>query len=320
MPDPTPPARVVALGGRRRRGQAGPGLQAHLGDRLTVVVNTGDDIELHGLPSGPTTTRSCTRSPGSMNASGAGGSRARRGPRSSMLGATARRRGSGSATATSRPTSSGRPGCAAGERPTEVATRLQAALGRRRAILPMTDEPVRTEVLTDDGWLEFQDYFVRRHQEPTVHEVRFRGVEEAAATPEVLAAFERPRAIVVAPSNPIVSIGPILAVAGHRAAIAAARSRGVPVVAVSGIVGGKALKGPADRMLVSLGHESSALGVARLYAGVVDVFVIDTRRRGARAGDRGARPADVVVTDTIMADDEARARVAGDVLAAAARR
>src|SRR6185436_21032764 len=118
-----------------------------------------------------------------------------------------------------------------------------------------------------------------RQQQPTVHDVRFRGATEAAPTPEVLASFESLRAtdaIVVAPSNPIVSIGPLLALDGLRSALAAARARGVPIIAVSGIVGGRALKGPADRMLVSLGHESSALGVARLYADWIDTFVIDT--------------------------------------------
>ena len=121
------------------------------------------------------------------------------------------------------------------------------------------------------------------------------------------------------PSNPIVSVGPILAVPGIREAIAAARSRGVPVVAVSPIVGGRALKGPADRMLASLGHEASALGVARLYADIADVFVLDTvdaPLADAVAG-LGVRP---VVADTIMSDDPSRARLAATVLEAAGLR
>jgi LPPG:FO 2-phospho-L-lactate transferase len=205
---------------------------------------------------------------------------------------------------------------AAGNRPTDVADHLQRALGVAATILPMTDAPVRTEVRTDDGWLDFQTYFVGRQQAPTVHEVRFRGVDKAAPSVEVVAALGAlgpSDAVVVAPSNPIVSIGPVLAVDGLRAAIAEARGRGVPVVAVSGIVGGRALKGPADRMLVSLGHESSALGVARIYADWIDTFVIDTV-------DAGLAPAiealglRVVVTDTIMTDDAARARLAGELL------
>ena len=102
----------------------------------------------------------------------------------------------------------------------------------------MTDAPVRTEVRTAEGWLEFQEYFVHRHQEPTVHDVRFRGRRRRAADARGQAAFADARAIVVAPSNPIVSIGPILAVPGMRRGARAARSRGVPVVAVSRIIGG----------------------------------------------------------------------------------
>ena len=191
---------------------------------------------------------------------------------------------------------------------------LQRALGLAATILPMTDESVRTEVRTVEGWLEFQEYFVHRQQEPAVLEVRFRGIETAAPTAEVRLALDAAQAIVIAPSNPIVSVGPILAVAGLREMIERARSAGMPVVAVSGIVGGRALKGPADRMLASLGHEPSALGVARIYAGLATGFVVDSvdahyapeiERLGLRT----------LVVDTIMVDDASRARVAADVLA-----
>jgi LPPG:FO 2-phospho-L-lactate transferase len=206
----------------------------------------------------------------------------------------------------------------AGERPTEVARTLQRANGVRAAILPMSDDPVRTEVRTDDGWLDFQEYFVHRHQEPTVHEVRFRGIDSARPTPEVLVALTRAEAILVAPSNPIVSIGPILAVPGMREAIGSARARGAPVVAVSGIVGGRALRGPADRMLASLGHESSAVGVARILAGIVDVFVVDRADADHVPAIEGLGLR-TLVTDTIMTDDASRARLAGEMLAAAVR-
>jgi LPPG:FO 2-phospho-L-lactate transferase len=183
----------------------------------------------------------------------------------------------------------------------------------------MSDDPVRTEVRTDDGWLEFQDYFVGRHQEPAVLEVRFRGAELAAAAPAVEAAIGAAETIVIAPSNPIVSIGPILAIDGIRDALAAARSTGTPIVAVSGIVGGKALKGPADRMLASLGHESSALGVARLLDGVATDFVID-RVDAKYASSIAALDLRVHVTDTVMTDDDARARLAAECLAFASPR
>jgi LPPG:FO 2-phospho-L-lactate transferase len=123
---------------------------------------------------------------------------------------------------------------------------------------------------------------------------------------------------VVAPSNPIVSIGPILAVGGMRQEIAAARRRGVRAVGVSGIVGGKALRGPADRMMASLGEEATALGVARRYASaqLLDTFVID-RLDESLAGGVRALGLQVVVTDTVMTDVAARVRLARDVLAAA---
>jgi LPPG:FO 2-phospho-L-lactate transferase len=203
-----------------------------------------------------------------------------------------------------------------GERLTDVCRGLQASLGVKAAILPMTDGQVRTEVRTDDGWLEFQDYFVRRHQEPDVRDVRFLGVEKAHVTNDVRDAIGAAGLVVIAPSNPIVSIGPILAVRGIRAAIGQARMHGARVVAVSGIVGGKALKGPADRMLTSLGHEASALGVARVYADLATDFVLDTVDAALAAGiaNLGLR---THVTDTIMTDDAARTRLAGEVLALA---
>ena len=163
----------------------------------------------------------------------------------------------------------------AGDRPTEVALELATAMGITSRILPMADEPVRTEVRTDDGWLEFQEYFVHRHQEPTVHEVRFRGIENARPTPEVLAAIEAAEVIVIAPSNPVVSIDPILSLPGCATRSSGALGRGVPIVAVSGIIGGKALKGPADRMLASLGEVSSAVGVAARYEPLISHFVMD---------------------------------------------
>ena len=164
----------------------------------------------------------------------------------------------------------------AGERLTVIALDLAERLGIRTRILPMSDMPVRTRLRTVDGWLGFQDWFVRLRHEPAVLETRFEGIEAARTTPEVEAAFAAADAIVICPSNPLVSIAPILAVAGVREAIAGARARGVRVAAVSPIVGGAALRGPADRMLAASGEEVSAVGVARRYAGLVDAFVLDT--------------------------------------------
>ena len=190
---------------------------------------------------------------------------------------------------------------------------LQAAHAVPTAILPMTDHPVRTQVGTDDGWLDFQEYFVHRHQAPEVHEVRYAGIEAASPSRRVAAAFARAVVVIIGPSNPIVSIGPILAVPGMRELIAGARGRGARVVAVSGIVGGVALKGPAGRMLTSLGFESSAHGVAALYADLLDAFVLDSLDASleSRIAGLGLR---TLVTNTIMADDAGRARLAETVL------
>jgi LPPG:FO 2-phospho-L-lactate transferase len=133
---------------------------------------------------------------------------------------------------------------------------------------------VRTQVLTDEGWLSFQEYFVHRQCRPAVRDFRFDGAATARPQPGALAALERRdlRAIIVCPSNPFVSIEPILAVPGIRAAIERCHA---PVVAVTPIIGGKAIKGPAAKMLLELGLEVSAAAVARRYVGLIDGFVID---------------------------------------------
>ena len=196
---------------------------------------------------------------------------------------------------------------------TEAVLALQRARGVPSAILPMADASVRTQVRTDDGWLDFQEYFVHRRQVPEVREIRYAGIEAAAATPQVTAVIEAADAVLIGPSNPFVSIGPILALPGMRDRIAQARAGGIPVVAVSPIVGGKALKGPADRMMASLGHETSALGVATLYADIVGGFVLDGVDGALEPAIRalGLR---TLVTDTIMADDAGRTRLARAVL------
>ena len=180
----------------------------------------------------------------------------------------------------------------AGATLTEAVLALQAAAGLATRILPMSDDAVRTQVLTDDGWLDFQEYFVHRHQDPEVREVRFEGIEASRPTDAVLAALDEADLIVIGPSNPIVSLGPILAVPGMVEAIADARRRGAPVMTVSGIIGGKALKGPADRMLVSLGHDASARRRRRDPGPSHGHLRIGRRRRRPGARDRRPRRRD----------------------------
>jgi LPPG:FO 2-phospho-L-lactate transferase len=308
---------IVLLAGGVGGAKLAHGLAAHLGERLTVVVNTADDLERHGLAIWPDHDTVMYSLAGLDDRERGWGLRDETWNVMEQL----RRLGQDAWFAL------GDRDIAThlvrtellrdGTRPTEAARRLQRALGLAPRILPMSDDPVRTLVRTDDdAWLEFQEYFVHRHQEPTVHEVAFEGSADARPTWEVTTALRSATAILVAPSNPIVSIGPIRALAGIAEAIAEARARATPVVAVSGIVGGRALKGPADRMLESLGHESSALGVARIYAGWVDTFVIDRvdERLAPEIEALGLR---VVVTDTIMSDDQSRARLAAEMLAAA---
>jgi LPPG:FO 2-phospho-L-lactate transferase len=307
---------VVLLAGGVGGAKLAHGLQAEVGSRLVVVVNTADDVERHGLLVSPDHDTVMYTLAGIANREWGWGLEGETFAAAGML----ERYGEDSwfrlgdrdlATHVVRTARLAR-----GDRATDVSRALQRSLGVAAVILPMTDARVRTEVLTDDGWLEFQEYFVRRHQEPEVRDLRFSGIEDAAATPEVEAALEGAEAIVIGPSNPFVSVRPILAVAGVEAGLQTARSRGVQVVAVSGIVGGKALKGPADRMLASLGHEVSALGVARQYTGIADVFVLDSVD-AALAPAVEALGMRAVVTDTVMTDGAARGRLAATVLAEA---
>lgn len=197
-----------------------------------------------------------------------------------------------------------------GESLTDVIGHLTRALGIQAQILPMSDEPVATLVRTPGGVLDFQDYFVRRHHSDRVSGVEFAGVEKSRPSQAVRDALRGADAVVFCPSNPIVSIGPILAVPGLRALI---QGFSVPRVAVSPIVGGQALRGPADRMLESLGHEVSAFGVARLYEGVIDGMVIDEvdADLAPRIEDLGMR---ALIAPTVMLDRETRLDLARRVL------
>ncbi len=197
-----------------------------------------------------------------------------------------------------------------GETLTEVTAGLAGALGVESVVLPMSDEPVSTVLETPEGRLEFQEYFVRRRQRDEVLGVELRGIEEARPAEGVLAAISGADTIVLCPSNPIVSIGPILALSGMMEALT---SSSAPKVAVSPIVGGRALKGPADRMLASLGHEVSSTGVARIYTGLVDGMVVDRIDERERT-DIEAIGMRVLATESVMRDAEDRRRLASETL------
>jgi LPPG:FO 2-phospho-L-lactate transferase len=201
----------------------------------------------------------------------------------------------------------------------EVTAAITKAWGLRLRILPVSDDPVRTMVTVHDSdgverEVGFQEYFVGRRHDVPVASVRFAGAEGAEPGPGVLAAIDDAAVVVVAPSNPIVSIGPVLAVPGVREAVTAARAR---VVAVSPIVAGAALKGPADRMLRELGHDASVVGVARLYAPFASALVID--EADADAADAvEAEGLRAIVVPTVMATPEVAAALARTTIGAVA--
>jgi LPPG:FO 2-phospho-L-lactate transferase len=189
----------------------------------------------------------------------------------------------------------------------DVTGELARARGVRATMLPVTNDVLATMLTTASGErLSFQEYFVARHHDVEVSKVEFLGAADAIPAPGVVNAIRDATRVVLAPSNPLVSIDPILAVPGVASAIASRREH---VIAVSPIVEGAAIKGPADRLLRELGHESSALGVARLYEGLVGTFVID-ERDGSLASSVERLGMRCVVTDTMMIDRSRAAALA----------
>ena len=200
-----------------------------------------------------------------------------------------------------------------GEPLSAVTQRLAGALGLEARLLPATDDRLRTLLRTPDGELEFQDYYVRRGHSDTVLGVRFEGADEASPAPGVVDAVTAAEALLIAPSNPLISVDPILAVQGIRDAVAA-RTGGR--VAVSPIVAGAALRGPAADMLRSTGRDASPVGIARHYRGLIDTLVLDTAdaRLAADVERLGIR---AVVCDTVMRDAATRRGLAQAALDAA---
>jgi LPPG:FO 2-phospho-L-lactate transferase len=302
---------IVALAGGVGGAKMAQGLQAALppGD-LTVVVNTADDFELYGLYISPDLDTVMYTLGGIADpVNGWGVAEDTR----NTLDAIARYGEEpwfllGDQDFATHIVRTER--LRAGTPLSAVTMQLSNALGIQSRIVPMTDDQVATLVETAVGTLEFQDYFVGRRQSDDVLGVTFAGIERATAHPDALAAIHEADAVVIAPSNPIVSVAPILATPGLREALA---DTSAPIVAVSPIVGGHALKGPAAQMLATLGHEVSALGVARLYADVIDGLVIDEvdRELGPAIELLGPR---VLVTATVMGDEADRRRLAVEVL------
>ncbi len=304
--------RVVLLAGGTGGAKLADGLSRILApDELTVVVNVGDDTVLWGLHISPDLDSVAYAMAQLTDPERGWGVRGDTWTALGMLerlGAPAWFRiGDADLAVHVRRTEQLRSGASL----TEATRVITAGLGIRHRVLPATDDRLRTRIVTDDGELDFQTWFVARRQSDPVRGVRLDGLAAARPTAEVLAAVAAADLIVLGPSNPIVSIGPILEIPGLRDAIAPASAG---IIAVSPIVGGRALKGPADRMLVSLGHESSALGVARLYAGLVDTYVVDEEDANLAPAVEalGVRS---VVLPTVMGAGEGRAALGTALLA-----
>lgn len=288
-------ANYVALSGGIGGAKLSLGLAHLIGDRLTVVVNTGDDFEHLGLAISPDVDTTLYTLGGVVNPETGWGRRdetwsfmqaitALGGPAWFNLGdrdlathvdRTHRLRSSATLTG--------------------ITAHLAEKFGVAARVLPMTDDPVRTVVETEAGTLAFQEYFVRDQCRPVVRGIRYDGAPAARITPQAMQALSAPdlAGVIICPSNPWLSIDPILAVPGMREAM---RASGAPVIAVTPIVGGKALKGPTAKIMAELGIAPDARSIASHYGDLIDGFILDTQ--DAQAIDNVARP--VTVTNTVM--------------------
>ena len=279
-------------------------------DQLTIVVNTGDDEEFHGLHVSPDLDTMAYTLSGLYNRETGWGVA---GDSFEMLGALQRlgadvwfNLGDRDFAMHVRRTELLRRGMTL----SEVTAELTGRLGIEHPIAPMSDAPVRTVLETDAGTLSMQEYFVRRRAGPTVRSIKYAGAEDATPAPGFAAALRSADVIVFCPSNPHLSVAPILAIPGVRDAIA---SHAACRIAVSPIVGGDAVRGPAGKIMGELGAEVSAVGVAREYRGLCDVLVVDTQDAALSDAIRsvGMTPA---VTNTIMQTDADKVALARTVL------
>jgi LPPG:FO 2-phospho-L-lactate transferase len=304
---------ILALAGGVGGAKLAAGLQRVLGAKLTVVVNTGDDFEHLGLSISPDLDTVMYTLAGINNRDTGWGLAGETWSFMEMLekldGETWFRLGDHDLAVHVQRSRR----LAAGESLSSVTAGLCKQLGVQARVVPMSDQPVRTLVQTDSGELTFQDYFVRLRCEPVLRGLRFAGASSAALSSGFAQALADPslEGIVLCPSNPYLSIGPILAVADIEARL---RSRRVPAVAVSPIIGGQALKGPAAKIMRELGQAPSALDVARAYRGLIDGFVLD-REDAALAHEIEKEGLRAFTTDTIMRDTEAAAALGARTLA-----
>ena len=306
---------ILALSGGVGGAKLADGLLHALDDaHLTVVVNTGDDFTHLGLHISPDVATALYTLAGLANPETGWG---RRDETWTFMDALARlggetwfRLGDGDlATHVERTRR-----LAAGEPLSAITADFAHRFGIRADIVPMSDQALRTRVHTDEGVFDFQDYFVRHQCRPVTRSIEFRVAPDVRPAPYVLEALadDALDAIVICPSNPYLSIAPLLAVPGLRARL---RAAGVPIVAVSPLVGGAAVKGPTAKIMAELGVPVCADEIVRYYGDLLDGFVLDLR--DAHLGERLALP--VHVTDTLMRTPQDRVRVARETLAFASR-
>jgi LPPG:FO 2-phospho-L-lactate transferase len=292
---------VVVLAGGTGGAKLAAGLYDVLGpDELTVIANTGDDVEIYGVHVSPDPDLVTYHLAGVIDERGWG----IEGDSWRVMGALE---------AIERPAwfRLGDRDLAmclvrtqelhAGRRLTEAHREVVNALGVQAQVLPMSDQTVRTRVKTPKGWRPFQEFMIVDRAAAPIEAVELDGIEDAQPPPEALDAIATADAILIGPSNPIISIGPILAVPGMKEALAASPA---PVVAVSPFVGGKAVKGPTDKFMDHAGYERSAQGVVSAYENVLDGLVADEHANGPPT----------LVTDTLMADADGRRRLAMQAL------
>jgi LPPG:FO 2-phospho-L-lactate transferase len=298
--------RVALLAGGTGGAKLAAGMQEELGPELTVIANTGDDIETLGVHVSPDPDLITYWLSGEIDEERGWGIRDDTFTvfeRLQQLGAPS---WFGLSDRDLAACLYRRQFIEEGGRPTDAQAQIARGVGVEAKVLPMSDSPVRTKVLTAAGQRELQEYLIVDRGEPDVIGVELEGIEHAEPSREVLDALRAAEAIVIGPSNPVISIGPILAVPGMRDAIAASPA---PVVAVSPYVAGAVVKGPTDRFMQALSRPTTAAGVASLYAGLIDGMVVDE-------GDPDPPPVEVatLAAATLMEGPSGRARVARIVL------
>ena len=297
---------VVCLAGGTGGAKLAAGLQDVVGADLSVIANTGDDTDAHGLlvcPDPDLVTYWLADQIDEERGWGIRDDTFTVHERLELLGAPGWFSLSDRDLAT----------ClyrthflAEGGTLTAAQAQIARALGVEAAVLPMTEHPVRTHVLTPSGRRGLQEFLILDHGEAPIEGIELDGIAGATPTPEALAAIAAADLIVIGPSNPVISIGPILAVPGMRDAIAASPA---PVIAVSPLIGGRAVKGPTDAFLSALGRPRSGAGIASLYVGLIDAIVVDP-------ADPGPPPGDVAVhtLPTLMEGRAGRRRLAEQIL------